>query len=233
MKKFKWISDFLKHPKQFIGWESLSDILPNEFDDYFLIHWNVGIVENYPFEDYPEQLESIEEINEGIRIDKENNLFFNPNVDQLFKQTTLKKIALMFSQPYDRDLLYNIKQTPAIKLLGAETIVNLKKTIHQLSKGEKLNLFVLDDPRNYIFAEHNKEEPKQLMSDISVEEYFYWQEWFNFDYYTYLFPSDRKWCLTTSEGLPMFLCLNKELNVKELADNKVELFRIKYDESFY
>jgi hypothetical protein len=232
MKKFQWISDFLRHPKQYSGWESLSDIIPNDFDDYFLIHWNVGIVESYPFEEYPDQLDSIEEINLAIKIDKEHNLYLNPKENLLFKQTTLKNIALIFKEKLEYNLLNKIKKTPAIKTLDALSIDNLKKMVYELSKGEKLNLFVLEDSRNYRFSENNKEEPKQLMSDISVDEYFYWQEWFDFDYYTYLFPENKQWCITTSEDLPLFLCINKELTDRTISECNLELFRVEHNKNF-
>ena len=39
------------------------------------------------------------------------------------------------------------------------------------------------------------------MVNVSIDEYFKWQEDFYFDYCTYLFPEDKNWCIMTSEGL--------------------------------
>ncbi|GAB5554531.1 MAG: hypothetical protein Sapg2KO_41220 [Saprospiraceae bacterium] len=183
MEKFSWIKSFYEHREEGGTWISVSDIIPNEFDDYFLIHWNVGIIENFPFDDFPEKNETIEETNKRIRIKREFGLFLNPNEDELFEQTTLKRIAETFKVEYDYNVLNKIKQTPAIKILEKPSIENLKSMLQKLSMNENLNFFVED-----IFRYPIDDKPVQEMENISIDKYLKWQEDFYFDYCTYLFP---------------------------------------------
>lgn len=228
MEKFNWIKKFYEYRKEGGTWISVSDIIPNEFDDYFLIHWNVGIIDNFPFDDFPEKNETLEETNKRIRIEREFGLFLNPSEDELFEQTTLKRIAETFKVKYDYNVFNNIKQTPAIKVLEKPSIENLKSILQKLSQNESLNLFVED-----IFRYPVHDRPKREMKNISVEGYFKWQKYFYFDYCTYLFPDDRKWCLTTSEDLPMFLCAKRDTT--EQIENEIcmEFFKVGYNEKLY
>ena len=228
MKKFDWIKQFFDVKKENDEWNSISDFIPNEFDTYFLIHWNVGIVENFPFENYPEENITIEEINKRIKIEREYNLFFNPKEDELFKKTTLKEIADKFNLKYSYNLLNQIKETPAIKVFEESSIKNLEFGISQIAKNEKVNMYVED-----IFRYPIDEKPKQEIENLSIEDYFKWQEVFYFDYCTYLFPDNRKWCITTSEDLPMFICCKSEI-VSEVKNTfNLELFTVDYSDELY
>lgn len=228
MENFNWIKKFYEHREEGGTWISVSDIIPNEFDDYFLIHWNVGIIEKFPFEDFPEKNESIEETNKRIRVEREFGLFLNPNEDELFEQTTLKRIADKFKVNYDYNILNNIKQTPAIKILANPSKQNLRAMLEKLSKNENLNFFVED-----IFRYPVDDKPKQEIENISIDEYFKWQEDFYFDYCTYFFPDDKSWCLTTAEDLPMFLCTKRETTKGIKTEIRMEIFKVGYDEKLY
>lgn len=226
MKKFTWIKKFHELRKE-DNWNSVSDIIPNEFDNYFLIHWNIGIIDNLPFDTYPNKVnETIEDINRRINIDKKFNLFLNPEEDKLFRQTNLMEIANMFNKSYDFKLLNKIKETPAIKILYEVSVNNLRQSIKVITKEEKLNLFIQDAYRSY------EDKLEQELENISVEDYIEWQKDFRFDYCTYLFPNNRKWCITTSEDLPMLLCTKKDTNEQIVSKFEMELFKIKYDEKF-
>ncbi|MCC7027968.1 MAG: hypothetical protein IT265_13475 [Saprospiraceae bacterium] len=228
MEKFNWIKRFYEHRKEGETWISVSDTIPNEFDDYFLIHWNVGIVENFPFDDFPENNDTIEQTNKRIRIAREFGLFLNPNEDELFEQTTIERIAEKFKVDYDYNVLNKIKQTPAIKILEKPSKEDLKSMLHKLSKNESLNFFIED-----IFRYPIDDKPKQEMVNVSIDEYFKWQEDFYFDYCTYLFPEDKNWCIMTSEGLPMFLCTKRETTEQIEKDINMEIFKVGYNEKLY
>ena len=228
MEKFNWIKLFFEMLKEGEPWISVSDIIPNEFDNYFLIHWNVGIIDNFPFDEYPEKNLTIEQTNKRINIEREFGLFLNPSEDELFEKTTLKIIAEKFGVTYNYNVLNKIKQTSAIKILDKLSIENLKNALQNLSKGENLNLFVED-----IFRYPIDDTPKQEFENISIEEYFKWQKDFHFDYCTYLYPDNRKWCLTTSEDLPMFLCTKKEVTGQIEKETSMELFEVGYKEKLY
>ncbi len=223
--KFKWIKDFFDYKKEGDRFNRLSDIIPNEFDYYFLIHWSVGIVEKFPFEDFPKESESIEDLNKRIKILREQNLFLNPNEDALFKKTTLREIAYKFNVSYDYNTLDKFENIPAIKIIYDFSIVNLKLFIRQITQNRKLNLFVED-----AFHYKNVSEQRKEIEDISIADYFKMQEEFHFDNFTYLFSENKDWCITTSEDLPMFLCINKEI-IKQIEEaSKIELFKLDYNQ---
>lgn len=67
---------------------------------------------------------------------------------------------------------------------------------------------------------------------MSIEEYIKLQEDLGFDYCTYLFPDNLDWCLTTSEDLPMFVCIKRNFKDKINAF-ELETFKIKYEENLY
>ncbi|WP_338761238.1 hypothetical protein WAF17_15090 [Bernardetia sp. ABR2-2B] len=224
MNKFDWIKQFYEIRSK--SWNSISDIIPNEFNDYFLIHWKVGIVDDFPFDNYPLKNETIEETNKRIKIEKEFGLFLNPNENKLFRPTTLKEIAERFNVDYDYNVLNKIKRTPAIKTLGNLTISNLKSGIEKILKNEPLNLFVEDIYRHSI----DKINPKQEIENLTIEDYFEWQQELGFDYCTYLFPKSMKWCITTSENLDMFLCCKNEFTSKIRSAFELELFPVKYED---
>lgn len=227
MDRFKWIKEHFSIRHENV-WNHISDIVPNIFDEYYLIHWKVGIVDNFPFNDYPEQNKTIEQTNLSIKIEREFGLFLNSNKEKLFREISLKDISNTFKKPYDYKILNEIKQTPAIEILKRESESALKNSINKFSNGKLLNLFVED-----IFRFPTDDNPKQDYSEISVEKYLELQERYDFDYCSYLFPNDLSWCLTTSEDLPMFLCIKKDLKDKFQDDFILESFKVEYEAELY
>lgn len=232
MKTFDWIKQFYKLREEKTTWNSVSDIIPNDFDDYFLIHWNVGIVDGFPFDEYPDvnenREESIEEINQRIRINEKFGLSFHSNENKHFRPISLKAIAEMFNTNYDYNVMNSIKQTPAIKILEETSIQNLKKAIQNLVIEEELYFFVED-----IFRYPSENKLQQGLVNISVDDYFDWQKDFHFDYCTYLFPNNKEWCITTSEDLSMFLCVKKEVTKLVVQEFELELFKIEYEKELF
>jgi hypothetical protein len=227
MSKFDWIKKFFELNRSEDYWNKLSDIIPNNFDNYFLIHWNIGIVDDFPFNEFPENNFTIEDTNKRIRILRQHNLFLNPNEDNLFRKTTGKEIANLFNVNYNWNVLDNIKDTPAIKILDEQSIDNLKSLVSNLTLDSRLNLYIEDFLR---YPPHNKS--KQEMSNISIDKYFELQNDFVFDYNTYLFPDSQDWCILTSEDFPMLLCVNNEISSQLALITDLELFRMEYNEEF-
>ena len=141
MKKFDWLKYYFENRTE-NTWVGVSKIIPNEFDEYHLLHWNVGIVDDFPFDQYPEKNLTITETNNRIRIEREYNLFLNQDEDKLFRKTDLKEISDKFKTEYSYQTLNKIKQTPAIKILTEISINNLRKVISKISINQNLNLFI-------------------------------------------------------------------------------------------
>lgn len=227
MEKFNWIKEHILNRKA-KNWNHISDILPNIFDEYYLVHWKVGILDNFPFDEYPEQNETIEQTNERIRIERAFGLFLNPDKDKLLREINLKEISGIFKKPYDYKLLNNIKDTPGIEVLEKESKTALKKSLTRFENGQLLNFFVED-----IYRLPIENIPKQEFIEIDIEKYLELQEDFNYDFCTYLFPDDLSWCLTTSEDMPMFICINGHLKNKLRNEFTLETFSIGYKAKLY
>lgn len=231
MSNFAWIKNWKRKTANEVSVapRSVSDIVPNEFDAYFFIHWNIGIVDNFPFDEFPATYESTADINERIRINRAHGLFLNPDEDSLFRMTSVREIATIFNKKYSYETLTKIKNTRAIKTFDAISISNLKALIQRIAKEEVLNFFIADI-EHYVFEDTVS---KQETQNISIEDYFSWTDNYSFDHCTYLFPDNKKWCLTTTEDFPMFLCVKKALIENIEKESNMELFRVDYDEKLY
>ncbi len=104
----------------------------------------------------------------------------------------------------------------------------MKTSLIKMANGQFLNLFVEDICRHPIDG-----TPNQELTGIDVDKYLEMQEDFFYNYCTYLFPDDLSWCLTTSEDLPMFLCIKKEFKYKFHNDFELETFKIEFDAKLY
>ena len=183
MEVFDWIKQFYKTRDQ-NSWTKIEDFIPDVFDCYFELHWDIGIIDDFPFDEFPEKNETIEETNARIKIEKKFNLFSNQRKESLYRQISLSELAERFNLPYSRKIIYQIKDTPGVSILEKSSNLNLKESIERLSKGQNLNLFVEDISR-WPFDEN----PKQEYKNISLEEYFKLQNSFSFDFGTFLFPT--------------------------------------------
>lgn len=227
MDKFNWIKEHFSTRQENV-WNRVSDIVPNIFDEYFLVHWKVGIIDNFPFDQYPEQNDTIEQTNTRIKIERAFGLFLKPDKDKLFREISLKEISDFFNISYNYKILNTIKQTPAIEILEKESKIALKSSLEKIANRQSLNFFLED-----IYRFPIDDNPKQEYVGIDIEKYLEIQEDVNYDLCTYLFPDDLSWCLTTSEDLPMFLCIKKELQSKLNNDFHLETFKLEYETALY
>lgn len=227
MEKFQWIKNYLNNNDK-NNLNSIADIIPNLFDEYLLIYWKIGIIENFPFEEYPLKNETIDQINKRIKIEKDFGLFFNYDENIYFKEVSLNYISKKFKKELDYKILDNIIEIPAIKILEKESIESLYLSLNKITKNESLNLFIED---SYRFPTPNSLKNEHI--GINIKEYLQIQEDLNFDYFTYLFPDDLNWCLITSEDFPMFLCIKKHLIEEVKSSFELELFKINYNRQLY
>jgi hypothetical protein len=226
MSKFDWIKKFKIQDQD--EWMRIKDFIPDIFDNYFYIHWTVGIIDDFPFDNYPEKNETIEEVNSRIKIEREFNLFLNKNSEELYTPTSLKEISQRFNVPYSHLTYTQIKKTPGVEILDKLSIAKLKSSLTKISEGLVLNLFVED-----IFRHPVDNNPKQDFENIKLTDYFDFQKTFFFDYCTYLFPDNLDWCLTTGEDAPMILACKNDL-VESLKEKfELELFEMNNEQNIY
>ena len=224
MDKFYWISDFVKNRKTFQG---LDDLLPNLFDKYFLIPWAVGIIDCFPFSDYPDNKDTIENLNKQHSIEKEFEIFLNGYTEGKYRKVTLKEIAERFDVKYCADTAYIIKATPGISSLSEATVQTLKELIYHFQKDQTLNLYIEDHSRFQLIYENWKYHKENIMMEAS--DYVSYQEDTAWDSTSYFFPDSKDWCLCTVEDYQHFIFCCNNSNHKSLEALKIiEFFEIDY-----
>jgi hypothetical protein len=224
MDNFNWISDYVKKQKTFQG---LDDLLPNLFDKYFLIPWNVGIIDCFPFTDYPDNKDSIENLNKQHSIEKEFGIFLNDNTEGRYRKATLKEIAERFQVKYCADTAYLINATPGISTLLEATIQALKELIFRFQEGQILNLYIEDDFRFQPINENWKYKKENVK--IETSDYLSFQEDTAWDSTSYFFPDRKDWCLCTVEDYQHFIfCCNNSEYKSPTALQSIEAFEIDY-----
>lgn len=221
MDQFLWIKKFINSSRD-RPFRHISDVVPDCFDEYYFIHERVGIIGDFPFDAYPGQIGSLEELNQSIRLKRLYGLFSNPD-SSLFQEITLAALADRFRLPYSHRLLDEMKPTPAITVLWEQTKTALESSLSEFSGEQRLFLYVRDYERFFV------EQPiRDTYESITVKEYMQIQDRLGYDAYSYLFPEELRWCLVTIEDGPMFLCINKELRPALEAAFSLELFRVEY-----
>ncbi|GAB4252092.1 MAG: hypothetical protein Kow0027_16550 [Saprospiraceae bacterium] len=226
MSKFDWIKNFLANSQG--ERTQVKDFFPDIFDRYFFVHWAVGIIDDFPFDKYPENNDTFEEINLRVKIEREFNLFLNENYEQLYRPASVKEISERFKAPYSHLTCSKIKQTPGVEILSELSIKRLKSSLTKISEGLTLNLFIED-----IYRDPFEDNPKQMHENINLTEYFDFQEETLFDYFTYLFPDNLDWCLSTGEDAPMILACKNHLADSLQSKFDLELFELNYVQNVF
>jgi hypothetical protein len=224
MNNFSWISGYVEYGKAFKG---VKDLLPDVFSQYFLIPWAVGIIDSFPFTEYPDNKDTIESLNKQHDIEKSFGVFLNHDIKTQYRKTSLKEIAERFNVEYCADTLYLINETPGICLLHKPTEQGVMKLIWQLQKGQCLNLYVEDDYRFRSIDGQWRYSKENVQ--ISVSDYITYHENTSWDSTCYLFPDNRDWCLCTLEDYPHFIFCCNNLNSISLGTViGMEMFDIEY-----
>lgn len=202
---FDWLENFTTVLSN--GALAVSNIVPTVFDRYFIVENNYGIIDEFPFDDYPEHTQSIENLNKRHNIERQYGLFLNNDTEHLYRPLSIKDIAARFDVPYSRDSINTIKQTPGIRCLGIASRQNLIKLVELLVTTE-CYLFIRDINR-YGLQEGNGYSQKNIIGNSS--EYLNFVNTVGLDYCSYLFPKVNTWCLSTYEDVDnLILSCNDE-----------------------
>ena len=218
MNQFSWIKDYKNNENI----ETLTDIIPDLFKQYYMIHWKIGIIDNFPFEKYPSNNLTIEEINQRIKIEREFGLFLNPQKSNLYREINLDELSQKFKLEKNINILDNFKDNPAIEFLDNQTIDCIDKGLNKIINSQTLHLYISNIEEFYW-----EENYKQRNSNVLISEYLDFQKNSDFDSNYFLFPDDLSWCLITYEDLPLTFCTNT-INPFDL-----ELFPLIYNQTFF
>lgn len=207
-----------------INWQNelcplrISNFLP-KFDNYFGIIWKVGILENFPFQDFIEDAKSESEIKNNKLIWRNFPQVFD-NSENEFKEISAEKIFEKFKIPYhdyknDNKLPWN---TRAIRTLESQIVKSLTELLIKIPENDKLTLYWED------YYRFNLEDK---LFKVSKEEYLKEMRNTGFDASTYLYPESKNWCLLNLEDLG-FNILAFNNNIKDQMNflSKIENFKM-------
>jgi hypothetical protein len=225
METFKWLKDFLKDKQIHTG---LKDLVPDIFDKYLIIPWTVGIIDDFPFADYPDNKDTIENLNKQHAIEREFGIFLNKETETRYREITLKELAKRFDVAYCADTDYLIKQTPGISPLLKATKHKLTELLTRLKIGKELKLYIEDNFRFQAAHDDWRFHEENIIKDIS--NYITFQVETGWDSTSYLFSEDLKWCFCTVEDFDHFIFCSDNSTYATVQEIKnLETFEISYD----
>jgi len=190
------------------------------------VHWDYGIIENFPFEKYPLKNETLEEINKRVKIEQEFNVLLKD--EKLYKPISIIDLANRFNVPFSHKTTNLIPETPGTSFLDSLSLSKLKESLKRLSENSQLNLLIYDSEEYNYHTDLKKE-----YRNIEIEKYFELQEMFAFQLETCLFSENLEWCLTTAEEAPMLLGCKKELESEIKKKMNLELFKVENEQEMY
>ena len=167
MNQFSWIKNY--NNKNNV--KKLADIIPNLFESYDLVHWKIGIIDDFPFEKYPSNNLTIEEINQRIKIEREFGLFLNPQKSNLYREINLDELSQKLKLEKNINILNDFKDNPAIEFLDNQTIDCIDKGLNKIINSQTLHLYV-----NNIEEFYWEENYKQRNSNVLISEYLDFQK---------------------------------------------------------
>lgn len=218
MNQFSWIKDYKNNENV----KTLTDIIPDLFEQYYMIHWKIGIIDHFPFKKYPSNHFSIKDINQRIKIEREFGLFLNPLKSKLYREVSLDELSQKFGLQKTINILDHFIDNPALEFLDDQTLDSIEKGLNDSINSQHLHLYI-----NNIEEFYWEENYKKENINISISEYLDFQKRSNFDSNSFLFPENFTWCLMTLENLPLIFCTNSNNSFD------LEMFPIKYNQPFF
>lgn len=195
MDEYNWLESFRSEPSK--GSIAVKSIVPSVFNRYFIIGGCYGIIDEFPFDDYPDDTDSIENLNKRHNIERRFNLFLNYESEELYRPVSIKGLAQIFGVEYSRHTLEHIKGTPGVSSLYNRSLQNLYRLVATLI-AQPCHLYIEDIYRS------GKDIYKgfSLKNRInSADEYMHFIKEVGTDYCSYLFPAGHGWCLISYEDV--------------------------------
>lgn len=221
MDGYNWLESFKPEPANSIV--AVKTILPPVFDRYFIVENAYGIIDDFPFDEYPLDTDSLESLNERHNIERSFNLFLNYDSEELYRPISVKELAQRFGVEYSRHTLEHIRTTPGISILYNRSLDVLSLLVKHLIKAP-CYLYVEDIYRYGI-------EPYKgyaLKNDIPNADYYmrYVNE-VGTDFCSYLFPPSHNWCLVSYEDVNnLILACNIDIEDDVKGIGNLELFEV-------
>lgn len=209
------------------NWNFPKHYVPEFFDSKFVVHWIYGIIENFPFDKYPLQNETFEDINKRVKIEQEFNVLLKK--EELYKVISIKDLASRFNVSYSHKTVDLIPETPGTHYLDNLSLCKLKESLKRLTGNSKLN-FLISESEEY---NHSTTDLQKEYTNITVEKYFEIQNLYGLQLETCLFDENLNWCLTTGEEVPILLGCKKEKELEIKNKISLELFKVENEQEIY
>ncbi len=210
------------------NWNFANHYIPEHFESKFIIHWDYGIIEDFPFDNYPLQNESLDDINKRVKIEQEFNVLLKDKAEKLYKPISIKDLANRFNVHFSHQTTKLIPETPGTSFLDNLSLSKLKESLKNLSRNSQLNLLIYNS-EDYNYHTDLKKE----YINIDLEKYFEIQDMFCFDLETCLFSDNLDWCITTAEEAPILLGCKKEIESEIKQKVNLELFKVDNEQEMY
>ncbi|MHB0756909.1 hypothetical protein [Polaribacter sp. M15] len=226
MKKIEAFKNFYNN-RNSDNWNFAKHYIPHCFESIFIVEWNYGIIENFPFEDYPLKNETFEEMNKRVKIEQEFNVLLKK--EEVYKPISIKELANKFNVEFSQRTVELIPETPGVHYLENLSIEKLKISLQKLKENSRLNLLIYESEEYGLHLENLKRE----YENISLEKYFEIQEMYSFQVESLLFEENLNWCISTAEDAPILLgCKQQFVNkINEIVN--LELFKVEREEEMY
>lgn len=178
---------------------TVSDLLPQNYDNYMAIFWVPGIIENFPFEEIVQPPNTIDQINTNVRIWNEFKIEFNSVNEEIYRETTFVELSELFKKSYDLQIVNALPwETKGIEILWSQTKQKLERIINLLASNEKLDLHFRDYFRWNGFSTKLPID-KEFTRNVSKNDFFNLMAKTFFDATLHLYPPSKEWCLINFE----------------------------------
>lgn len=210
----------------------IQHLIPAVFDNYMIILWPVGVIDDFPFCNVITQTASIEQLNRNIEIWSAFNILYVAD-ETKYRPSSYKKLSDLFKLSYDRNIYKEIdwQQRGIMTLLG-DTEKTLYGIIEALKDSDLLNLIVEGSGRWESLNSFRWSGP-ELAHQITTADYLQFMKDTFYDSDSYLFPHDKSWCLVSFEDLELSLLGVNQLHVRTIEDlNILDIFPVSPTEIF-
>jgi len=197
----------------------VSNFLP-KFDNYFGLTWKIGIIENFPFNDFINNAKSEAEIKNNREIWNCHPQAFDEESEIGFVEISTKEAFIKFQIPYhdyknDGKLPWN---TRAIRILESKILESLSLILEKIPENENLIMYWED------YYRYNIEDN---LFNISKEEFLKEMQDTRLDASIYLYPESKNWCLVNLEDLGFnILAFNNVIKPQMEFLTQVENFKL-------
>jgi hypothetical protein len=227
IKDFDWIRKFRSRRPAI---STIADLIPRDFEKYIIIPWSVGVIEGFPFHEYPNDTDTIEKLNKRHAIEREFGLFLSEIDEGRYKEMSYQEMSSHFDVGGTDNGVLSIGDNPGISYLFLATSEKISKILNVIGCDERFFLFIED---NFRFSEHLSNWTQQEEnSQVSVADYLECLRLSNWDMSSFLFSQAKRWCLCTVEDYPQFLLGCNKYEYSQVMGLNLDVFEVDYSSRF-